>query len=281
MTTQRKVALITGAADGVGWGLSQAFLNEGYDLFLVDRNGSQLSERQALLLQQSSNTSQRVETLALDLLASDAVEKLSTVFHECFSALNVLINNAGITHRSLAAQTHIDVTKRVMELDFLVPVALTQSLLPSLTKGGNPSEPATIINLCSMAGWMPVLGRSGYCAAKSALHQYFETFRAENHDNDIHVLMVYPSFLNTRIEQNALGGNGQTANHARTTTGAVHSVDWLVPKIMTALQKKKPRLFPNRPIAMASLLYRLLPSVFLTLMQRKFSAELQSSTASK
>lgn len=281
MNSNRKTALITGAADGLGWGLAKAFLEQGYHLFLIDRDANQLHTRQRILEKSKASDEQKVEILVADLLAADAMETIVTAFNTQFSQLDVLINNAGITHRSLATDTSIDVTKRVMSLDYLVPVELTQRLLSPLEKAGNTSGKASIINLGSMAGWMPVLGRSGYCAAKSALHQYFETFRAENAHRPLHVLMVYPSFLATSIEENAMGADGQPAAHARSTTGKVHSVDWMVAKIMDAYQQKQERLFPNKPIMLASIFYRLWPSLFLKSMRRKFAAELNTATVNE
>lgn len=270
-----KVVLITGAANGLGWGLSKAFHNLGYSLFLVDWDQSALIVRLNHLHNQPK---QRVETLAIDLLEDDASTTVFEHFGSCFSQLNVLINNAGITHRSLAAETELAVTQKIMQLDYIVPVALTLKFAPLLKRTGSQNDPSRIINLGSMAGWMPVLGRSGYCAAKSALHQYFETFRAENTHRPIEILMVYPSFLATDIEKNALNGQGSKAAHARSTTGAIHSVDWMVERILTAYHKRQSRLFPNKSIALASLIYRLMPTLFLTMMKRKFSSELSSAS---
>ncbi|MFP3386548.1 SDR family NAD(P)-dependent oxidoreductase, partial [Tritonibacter sp. SIMBA_163] len=83
--------------------------------------------------------------------------------------VDLLVNNAGITHRSLAADTDPAVLARVMTVDWEAPAALTLALLPDLrARGGG------LINIGSMAGWMPVLGRAGYCSAKAAFGQFFE-----------------------------------------------------------------------------------------------------------
>jgi short-subunit dehydrogenase len=281
MNSSRKTVMITGAADGLGWGLAKAFLKLGFHLFLIDRDSKQLQTRVRTLENQRVSQNQCIDSLIVDLLEEHAVSSIAQAFNERHSKLDVLINNAGITHRSLATETDIAVTKRVMSLDYFVPVELTQRVLPALKNAGAETNPASIINIGSMAGWLPVLGRSGYCAAKSALHQYFETFRAENAHQPLHVLMVYPSFLATRIEQNAMGANGQPAAHARSTTGKIHSVDWMVQKIISAYQHRQERLFPNKPIMLASLLYRHWPSLFIRAMRRKFASELNTATANE
>lgn len=280
MSTETPVALITGAASGLGWGMAQHYHQQGYDLLLVDRDRPMLDNKKQALDGQQTTSQQRVVTLCIDLLSIDAVGAVVDQLQQSFGRLSLLINNAGITHRSPADATDFSVTEKVMSLDFMVPVALTQRCLPLLQTQCDQHRPATIINLGSMAGWMPVMGRSSYCAAKGALHQYFETLRAEISHSGIHILMVYPSFLATDIEKNALSGNGQAAAHARSTVGKIHSVDWMIAKIASAHTRKQDRLFPNRIISLASLFYRLMPSLFLRMMRRRFSVELASEQAS-
>ncbi|HCS25934.1 MAG TPA: short-chain dehydrogenase, partial [Spongiibacteraceae bacterium] len=127
----------------------------------------------------------------------------------------------------------------------------------------------------SMAGWMPVPGRAGYCSAKSALAQFFEVLRMEEAANGIHILMVYPSFLDTPIEKNALGGDGGPARHARSTLGRIDSAGELAQNIVHALNQKKPRLFPNKFTLFASILWRIAPSLFQRLTLKRFAVELE------
>ena len=114
------VALITGAANGLGWALSQQFWQAGYSLCLVDLDQQGLDARKATLLKMSNNA-QKVELCAVNLLESDAIERIKGSLSKQFTSLDVLVNNAGITHRSLARETSIDVIDKVMTLDFLVP----------------------------------------------------------------------------------------------------------------------------------------------------------------
>lgn len=276
MTTSNPVALITGAASGLGWGLAQHYAVQGYDLLLIDRDQVTLKSRALHLQRRVQSGKGRTHALPIDLTDVNAIDEICLTLHQRFGRLDLLINNAGITHRSLAEQTDPTVTERVMQLDFMVPVRLTQKCLPLMANLQDHVAPGTIINIGSMAGWLPVMGRSGYCAAKSALHQYFETLRAEIADRPLHILMVYPSFLSTDIERNALSGNGSQAAHQRSTIGRIHSVDWMVERIGRAHLKQQERLFPNRSIALAAIFYRLMPSLYLRLMRQKFTSELQS-----
>lgn len=101
---------------------------------------------------------------------------------------------------SLIARQHIRlidpaVFRKVMPVDWQGAVELTMAALPLLKQSRGQ-----IVCIGSMAGWMPVPGRAAYCAAKSALTQFFEVLRLELEADGIHILMVYPSFLDTPIE---------------------------------------------------------------------------------
>lgn len=258
-----KTVLITGAASGLGWEMSRVFHQRGDRLLLVDRNAEGLSQRAAEL-------GKRVSTLACDLTDPDAIEQIRAEVENGLGSLDVLVNNAGITQRSLAANTAPAVMEKVMAVDWQAPMELALALLPSLYK-----TRGAIINIGSMAGWMPVPGRAGYCAAKSALAQFFEVLRMEEADNGIHVLMVYPSFLDTPIEKNALGGDGQPAKHARSTIGRIDNAGELARNIVSALEKRKPRLFPNRFTLFASILWRIAPGFFQRMTRKRFAVELE------
>ena len=260
-----RVVLITGAASGLGWALTEAFLGSGDRVVMADRDESLLLSRAVECADRS-----RVLTCACDVTDRQQLAALVFSAERRFGRVDILINNAGITHRSPAAKTDHAVLKKVMAVDWQGPVDLTLLLLPMLKKSHG-----TIVNIGSMAGWMPVPGRAAYCAAKSALTQFFEVLRLEVEAEGIHVLNVYPSFLDTPIEKNALGADGQPAEHARSTAGNVRSAAWMAGRIHAAALQRKNWLFPDRLSAFASILWRIWPSLYMNLIRRKFSGELQ------
>ncbi len=259
-----KSVVITGAASGLGWELCKVFFERGDRVLLVDRDSAGLAARASEL------NSDRIATLSCDLTDDNAIELIQSAVDKNFGELHVLINNAGITQRSLAALTQPTVMKTVMKVDWQAPMELAIKLLPMLYK-----TRGSIINIGSMAGWMPVPGRAGYCSAKSALAQFFEVLRMEEAANGIHILMVYPSFLDTPIEKNALGGDGGPAKHARSTLGRIDSATELARRIERALAQKKARLFPNTFTLFASILWRIAPALFQRLTLKRFAVELE------
>ncbi|MDF1628593.1 MAG: SDR family oxidoreductase [Alcanivoracaceae bacterium] len=260
-----RVVLVTGAASGLGWALSRAFLAVGDKVVLVDRDEQLLQQRQ-----QECGEPGRIRTCVCDVTEQQQLASLIAEVDSHFGRLDVLVNNAGITHRSPAADTNAAVLKKVMAVDWQGPVELTLLALPMLKRSGGQ-----IICIGSMAGWMPVPGRAAYCAAKSALAQFFEVLRLEVAADGVAVLMVYPSFLDTPIEKNALGHDGGRAKHSRSTVGNIRSAEWMAEKIIGAMNQRRPWLFPDGLSAFASILWRVWPSLYMRLIRRRFASELQ------
>ncbi|MDE3736512.1 SDR family NAD(P)-dependent oxidoreductase [Metapseudomonas resinovorans] len=257
------VVLITGAASGLGWELARASHARGDTLLLTDLDASGLAVRVAEL------GDERVLGIAGDITDGGVHRQLVEACHLRFGRLDLLINNAGITHRSPTLRTEPQVLRRVMAVDYHAPLELTLATLPLLRESGGQ-----VVAIGSMAGWMPVLGRAGYCAAKSALTQAFEVLRAEIARDGVGLLMVYPSFLDTPIERNALGGDGRPAQHARSTIGKVRRADWMAGEILKAVDRRGQRLFPDRGSWLASLLWRLAPAFYHRQMSRRFAGDL-------
>ena len=153
-----KYAVITGAASGLGKDLAQLY-SSSFHIIAIDRDADGL--------QQLQHSIPALTCIESDLADPQQRETLVRQLHD-YQDIALLINNAGITHRSLIKETDYAVFDKVMQIDYLAPVRLTLALLPVLTK-----QRGVVINVSSMAGWMPVIERGGYCAAKSAMHQFF------------------------------------------------------------------------------------------------------------
>ena len=253
------VAVITGAASGLGLDLAKQLATQ-YQLVLIDLDLKLLQEQCGQII--------NAQLYGCDLANKDELDELITPIKAKHCSIALLINNAGITHRSLARITRPEVIEKVMAVDYFAPVRLVSGLIEPLQQAHGK-----IVNISSMAGWMPVMARAGYCAAKSALHQYFETFRAEMRPTGVSVLMVYPSFLDTPIDKNALNGDGGKTNHARSMVGKMRTSDWMAKQICEAIRLDKQRLFPDRFTYFSALLYRLIPRLYMHFMARKFASE--------
>lgn len=263
MSRPGRVLLITGAASGLGWALSRLAHARGDSVVLVDRDAAALEERRAVLPAERAAFVVGDVTVEADRTAMLAAAAIR------FGGLDVLVNNAGITHRSPARITEPAVIRRVMEVDYHAPVALTHAALPMLRL-----RQGSVVAISSMAGWMPVPGRAGYGAAKAALTQYFEVLRLELAREGVHVLLAHPSFLDTPIDRHALGADGSTARHARSTVGRVRSADAEAARILAALDARRPTVATDPLPTFGALLWRLAPGLYRRLMARRFADEL-------
>lgn len=258
------VTLITGAASGLGLAMARHWYAAGHQLVLADIDTDALEIRAAEFLD-----SDRVMAVATDITQADDIVLLINRVSERFGRLDLLVNNAGITHRSPAHQTDPAVFRKVMAVDWQGAVELTMAALPLLRESRGQ-----IVCIGSMAGWMPVPGRAAYCAAKSALTQFFEVLRLELEADGIHILMVYPSFLDTPIENHALGHDGNLAEHQRSVIGKVRSTEWMVELIDQGLAQRKRWILPEGVSRFGSILWRIAPSLYLKQIRKRFAHEL-------
>ncbi len=253
----------TGAASGLGWALAQAFHTRGDAVLLVDRDAPLLATRLEVL------GADRARGVVCDLTSASDRDALVDVV-QAIGRLDVLVHNAGITHRSPATRTDPAVIRRVMEVNYHAPVALTHPLLPLLR-----ASRGSLVAISSMAGWMPVPGRAGYGASKSALTQYFEVMRLELAADGVQVLLAHPSFLDTPIERNALGADGTPAGHPRSTVGRIRTPAWQAAQILRAIDTRCPTTPMERMPAFGALLWRLWPALYRRLIARRFVSDLR------
>lgn len=278
MTSSRgRVTLITGAAHGLGWELARQAAARGDRLVLADRDAEALAARVADLhgflvgadVEIPPEVPLHIVGIVGDVTDPAHQAALVAAAVGCFGRLDVLIHNAGITHRSPARLTRPEVIRQVMEVDYHAPVALTHLALPYLR-----DSRGSLVAVSSMAAWMPLPGRAGYGAAKAALTQYVEVLRLELAREGVHVLLVHPSFLATTIEQHALGADGAPATHPRSTTGRVRSAEDEARRILDALDARRPTVPPDLWPSVGALLWRLWPGLYRRLIARRFAGEL-------
>ena len=184
----------------------------------------------------------------------------------------MVIACAGITHRSPARNTAPDVLHRVMAVNYWGAVNIVTAALPALT-----ANAGRIGVVSSVAGYAGVYGRSGYAASKHALHGYFDSLRAELASDGVSVTLVCPSFVDTGIAHNALGGDGQTADTPRGTSGKLLSADAVAQRAVAAVLARKPLQRIGATAHLAWYLSRLAPRFYQRQMRRKLAPEFESS----
>ena len=103
--------------------------------------------------------------------------------------------------------------------------------------------------------------RSGYCAAKHALHGFFEELRAEHHEDGIGVTMVCPGFIHTSISLNAVVGDGSNQGTMDAKTGQGLSPEQCAAKMIRAIERRKPQVLIGRFEIIGAYLHRFAPNL--------------------
>lgn len=194
-----QTAWITGASSGIGAALAKAWLADGGNCILSGRNidalkevaGSALGEGQALIL-----PFEATDFAALESTVAQAIAWKGQI--------DVLVNNAGVSQRSLALDTQFSVYEDIIGIDLMAPIALTQAVLPHMAQrnGGK------LIMISSVAGKVGVPLRTAYSAAKFGLIGYADALRSEVAGLGLSVLVVAPGSVRTNVSRNALTADG-------------------------------------------------------------------------
>jgi short-subunit dehydrogenase len=198
MDFQGKTAWVTGASSGIGEALARGLAKRGAALIL---SGRRLDALEAVVASLDA-PALILPFEATDLAALPAIVERAIAWR---GGVDILINNAGVSQRSLALQTDFEVYRRIMEIDYFGPVRLTQLVLPHMVERG--SGHLSVIS--SIAGKVGVPLRTGYCSAKHAVVGYFDALRAEvEQAYGLTVSVITPGSVATQVAVNAFSGDG-------------------------------------------------------------------------
>jgi short-subunit dehydrogenase len=249
-----KVVAITGAAAGIGAAMARGFGTGGARLVLMDVDSAGLESLQGELAERGVDA----VSIVCDVTDETACVSAAAAIKSQFGRLDVLVNNAGITHFSPIGSTDLSVLRRVMEVNFLGSVMMTTSCLDLLL-----ASKGQVIAMSSVAGFCPLPLRSGYVASKHAMKGYFETLRSEYERQGLGVLVVCPFFVDTNIGRKALSGDGQSvASEAQETrTKGMVGVEGVADAIVVAAGRRKKFLPVARGARLAWALSRIAPRV--------------------
>ncbi|HZH65565.1 MAG TPA: SDR family oxidoreductase [Flavisolibacter sp.] len=223
-----KVAVVTGGTDGIGKALVELLLMKGARVATCGRHQDKLYRLQ------SDFPSYPLHAVIADVSSENDCRHFIESTIEVFGAIDLLINNAGVSMRALLKDTSADVIKKVMEINFFGSVYCTRFALDSIIK-----KRGSIVGISSIAGYRGLPGRSGYSASKFALQGWLEAIRTELLDDDVHVMWVCPGFTASNIRAAALNKDGNAQGESPLDESNLMTAAEVATKILRAIQKRK------------------------------------------
>jgi len=261
---ENKVIIITGGAGGLGLALIKQLLFNGAKVAALDLNIDSLKKY---------NTTSHLLALKTDITdkrsLANAIEKV--INH--FSGIDILINNAGITHMSCFKDMPLTLFDTIMAVNFTASVNITRLCLPYISK----STQGQVVAISSVAGFAPLYGRSAYSASKHAMEGFFRSLASELVEDNINVLVVSPSFVKSRPELKANVNDGISSPGAikKSTNGDELSPKFAATEILNAVVKNKQSLYLGKTSKIARWLFALFPNIYMKIMTKQAKTEFE------
>jgi short-subunit dehydrogenase len=187
-----KVALITGASDGIGRACAEVLRKRGARLSL-----SGLPNREF----QTGRDCAEVRT-AGDITDPAVRQEIVSETLASFGQIDILINNAGVGLYAPPSTAPVDLSKRMFDVNVFAAAAVTQAVLPHMRK----QESGVIVTIGSVGGYVALPWAVMYCASKFALHAYSDSLRRELRGSGISVLKVCLGIVETDFRKHVLAG---------------------------------------------------------------------------
>lgn len=233
---RNRVIWLTGASSGIGEALTYELAKKGARLIISARRKEELEKVKGNC---ESAVQANIRILPLDLTVTSTLSLSVEAAVQTFGHIDILINNGGISQRSFAKDTSLEVDRRIMEVNYFGAIALTKFLLPHFLKqrGGH------FVVVSSLTGKFGTPYRSGYAASKHALHGFYDSLRAELWKENIKVTMIAPGFIHTPITLSALTGDGSPLNKMDEAQYRGKPVKWCARKIVKAIEKRNDEVY--------------------------------------
>ena len=230
MNYKNKTVWVTGASSGIGKAIAIELSNKGANVIISSRNIEKLEEVKELCV-----NPEKVKILKLDLDDYLNLNKIVGKAIKLFNNIDILINNGGISQRSLAIDTGIEIDQRIFKTNYFDTVALTKALLPYFVA----KKKGYIVVITSVVGKIGTPLRSSYSASKHALHGFFDSLRAEVYNDNIDITLACPGYVNTNVSINALTADGSKQNTMDKATKNGLAPNYFAKRLLKAISRKK------------------------------------------
>jgi short-subunit dehydrogenase len=223
-----KVVVITGGSEGIGKALVELFLREGARVATCGRNYDKLYQLQ------SQHTAHPLMVHTADVSKEADCRNFIEAVVKTFGTIDILINNAGVSMRSLVTDVELDTIRKVMDINFWGTVYCTKFSLSYIIR-----NKGSVVGVSSIAGYRGLPGRSGYSASKFAMNGWLEALRTELLDSGVNVMWVCPGFTTSNIRNAALNRKGEAQGESPLDEGKLMSSEECAEHIADAITKRK------------------------------------------
>jgi NAD(P)-dependent dehydrogenase (short-subunit alcohol dehydrogenase family) len=272
-----RVAVVTGAASGIGRALAQQLASAGSALALADIDEAGLQQT----AQSITENSALITTHVVDVAKEENIKSFAAEVGARHGRVALLINNAGVSLHGDFDQVSLDDFRWLMDINFWGPVYGVRYFLPMLKR-----EPrAHIVNLSSVFGIIAPAGQVPYAASKFAVRGFTEALRHELEGSSISVSCVHPGGIRTPIARHSrLGAATPPArreeNIARFERLARTPPETAAARILRGVERCDPRILIGIDAYQIDFLQRLRPASYWKSLARKLEDPRLSSRAS-
>ena len=193
-----KVAMVTGAAQGIGKAIAELYAEKGADLVLVDLK-SDVKETESAIKGMGRNT----VSIVADLTKTKDIEKVVSAAMKEFGRIDILANVAGVVFLDDAENLSEDFWDRTMAINLKAVFMLAQAVGRTMIKAGG----GKIINMASQAGLVALDNHVAYCASKAGVISITKTLAFEWGQYNINVNSISPTVILTELGKKAWAGD--------------------------------------------------------------------------
>jgi short-subunit dehydrogenase len=226
-----KIVIISGGSSGIGKALALELGKQQCKIIITGRN---LDRLQDASIELSANGIDNHIVVADSSIEDDNKRIVAEAIYH-YGRIDILINNAGMTMRSMFEDADIDATiRKVMDVNFFGTVYLTQAALPYIKK-----TKGSIVGISSIAGYRGLPVRSGYSASKFAVNGFLESLRTELLHSGVNVLTACPGFTASNIRYSAIDSTGTISQETVRDESKMMSSEECAYHIVKAIKRRR------------------------------------------
>jgi short-subunit dehydrogenase len=242
--------VITGAGSGMGRELAIQMLAKGATIIAADINMQGLEETRSL----AGTHSAKISLHQLNIADKAAVENFAKQVIAIHSSIDGIINNAGIIQPFIKVnELSYEEIERVMQINFYGTLYMIKSFLPHL----HTRPESHIVNVTSMAAFIPFPGQSVYSASKAAVRLLTEGLYSEHIGSNVHISVVMPGAVNTNITFNSIGKTPDLDDEA---AKMAMPADKAASVIIDGIEQNRTRILVGKDANFLDKFYRLAPT---------------------